>query len=130
MILRLILRVHVQCTMRIRSQRLRRLLLHFTSKPALQENPVIRLTSHSTVFRRAPTRRDRANSTLPVQCLIVTRNTYIFCLCPLQDTDMCHYITLTELFPVNAYSVFKYVPRCVIVPDDDFSAVWAHPHPV
>lgn len=43
---------------------------------------------------------------------------------------MCHDITLTELCSVQAYSLFKYVPRCVVVPDDDFTAVWANPHSV
>ena len=43
---------------------------------------------------------------------------------------MCHYITLTELFSVQAYSLFKYIPCGIIVTFDDFSAVWAYPHSV
>ena len=43
---------------------------------------------------------------------------------------MCHYITLTELFSVQAYSLFKYIPRGIVVTFDDFSAVWAYPHSI
>ena len=43
---------------------------------------------------------------------------------------MCHYITLTELFSVQAYSLFKYIPCGIVVTFDDFSAVWAYPHSV
>ena len=43
---------------------------------------------------------------------------------------MCHYITLTELFSVQAYSLFKYVPRGIVVTFDNFTAVWAYPHSV
>ena len=34
------------------------------------------------------------------------------------------------MFSIQAYSLFKYVPRSVVVTFYDFSAVWAHPHSV
>lgn len=43
---------------------------------------------------------------------------------------MCYNVTVSEFFPENSYTLFKYVPRCIVVSDNDFPAVRANPHSV
>ena len=104
-----------------------RLLLLFIFEPCASGVPEVVL---QVLHSLSPDNAGRIGRTHPYRSSLLRLKTFIVWLCPLKNTDMCNDITLTELFPVHSYSLFKYVPRCIIVSYDSLFAVWTNPHSI
>ena len=75
--------------------------------------------SFSTVF--SPVNAGRIGRTRPYLSQSCWLGTFIVNL-RFENADMRHNIVISEFFPEKSYTLFKYVPRCVVVSNYDFPA--------